>query len=248
MIAKAGTHSLSSNKSDNATDHPIPFFCPEELVEYRSQEFMSFLEDQKRLRVDDLKIEPEDKSRRLDEGILERVWTFQSQDTSLELPIWAKADKILQKIVSARSLSPSPSVGSASYRSQASGTIAVEIGEDAAMSGTTVEETTNAEPYAKFDVESPGTLLERILQRDVLMLPEARMSQSLLPSTPDQSALLVNDGANLRKFRQRPHQRKKLSSITRIQKIAPKPAQETRSYRLSKFYELDPNGVATQTA
>lgn len=74
-------------ESKDVADHPIAFFCPQTLVEYRSQELMPFPENRNLLRVQDLKVEPDDKSRRLDQEPLEHHWAVKSQDTSLELPM-----------------------------------------------------------------------------------------------------------------------------------------------------------------
>ena len=94
-------------KSNIVIDHPIPFFCPKSLVEYRSQELMPFLEAQHRLCLDDMRIETGDKSRRLDQEVLADLCAIMPpeahEDTSLKLPFWAKGDVVLQQILRTRS-------------------------------------------------------------------------------------------------------------------------------------------------
>lgn len=151
----------------------------------------------------------------------------------------------IAKIISARSLPPTTSTHSASYRSPSTSLTAVDIGEDTNMSDTTVEEATNAAIFHKFDAESPGQAFERMLQREVLMIPEERTSYSPPFTSPKKPAPSVKETGKMKRSRPRRGQEKKLSSITRIQKIGPKPVWATRSHRLTNFYELDRHGVAT---
>lgn len=187
-------------------------------------------------------IEPADKSRRLSQGILERVWAVKSQDTSLELPIWAKADSVLQRIISAKSPSPAMSVISSSYRSQSPSVTPVNAGEDTDMSDLTATEAPNIRAELKADVQSRCQTIMDLLTRS--MTPEERTSPEPRSSTCKQSNLSVNDAGRLKTSGKGRYQKKKPSGIARIQKIAPKPARGTRSHRLTKFYELDTNGVA----
>jgi hypothetical protein len=74
-------------------DHPIPYFCPASLLEYRSQDqpdFMDF-EEQHRIRLEDLESKPGDPSRRLDSEALERSWE-KICPPFLPLPLWTRGD------------------------------------------------------------------------------------------------------------------------------------------------------------
>lgn len=51
------------------------------------------------LRPEELKIEDGDKSRRLNQETLEKYWTQKSQGIPIDIPFWAKADEVVQKII-----------------------------------------------------------------------------------------------------------------------------------------------------
>ena len=71
---------------------------------------VDLIQYQHRISIDELKIEPSDVSRRLEQDILEYVWTMESPKL-VELPIWAKHSQYVQNHITdgdfeSRSASP----------------------------------------------------------------------------------------------------------------------------------------------
>lgn len=98
------------------SEHPFDPFCPESLVLYQSQDLpdlMTFLNNQHPVRLDQVKIEEGQKSRRLDQEMLEKSWTRNiSQQAPMRVPFWANADPVVQSILRQDicwNASPSPS-------------------------------------------------------------------------------------------------------------------------------------------
>ncbi|KAI9784228.1 MAG: hypothetical protein M1816_000900 [Peltula sp. TS41687] len=100
-------------------DHMIPWFCPKRLVDFRSEDIPALSEALgygERGRIEDLRIEPGEVSRRLPDHLLEKLWALNSQERPRELPPWAKQNNIANQDpawVVDESVSPSP-VSSAS--------------------------------------------------------------------------------------------------------------------------------------
>ncbi|KAL9108904.1 MAG: hypothetical protein Q9187_008236 [Circinaria calcarea] len=82
---------LSFSQCD-CEEHPNPWFCPDVLLDFRSQDRPDFwdFEELNRTRIETLRIKPEDKSKRLDSKTLETAWDTMGP-TILPLPIWARA-------------------------------------------------------------------------------------------------------------------------------------------------------------
>ena len=102
-----------------APEHPIPIFCPRSLIDHRSMDELDFLEAQEhrqRELIEEIKIEPDDISKRLSREILERCWVMESQERSLELAPWFKNDETLQLIIDASSRSKTESLDSFNLR------------------------------------------------------------------------------------------------------------------------------------
>ena len=96
-----------------SSEHPIPFFCPESLVDVRSMDSSDDFErlrQNKRVNLNDIKIREGEKSRRLDQSALEKRWLSDSQETSFHVPFWARKDPEVQQLLSSRSSSPVPCI------------------------------------------------------------------------------------------------------------------------------------------
>ena len=84
------------------TVHFQPGFCPQRLRDYKSQgddsDGFAFLQS---LHPTDLniRIHEDDPSKRIPDWWLEQLWMIPSQDGILRLPLWAKRDDIIQRII-----------------------------------------------------------------------------------------------------------------------------------------------------
>jgi hypothetical protein len=204
---------------------------------------MSFLEDRNRLRIEELRVEPGDKPRRLDQGTLEHCWPFQSQDASLELPIWAKGDKVLQQIISTKSPSPASPVHSASYRSQSSSLTDLNIGQEMTMSDDRADTITNVGMDPKLDLQTPPLVIEKHPVEEMTRAESTFRNPQ--PSTQTQPPSSTKRASRPKRGGKPRWQQKRLSTVTKIRKMAPNPARGTRSHRLTKFYELKLDGMAS---
>ena len=76
-------------------------------MDYRSQdlpEIFHLIEYQHRLEMSELRIQPGDKSRRLEPEVLEHVWNFESP-RGAEMPFWAKrGDHALNHVIEPASM------------------------------------------------------------------------------------------------------------------------------------------------
>lgn len=82
-------------------DHPIPMFCPKTLVDYRTQDAHDLsccFEAKGDQDIRDLKIDPEDKSKRLSQNAIEKYWETSTQEGPADWPPWLKGDIVLQRI------------------------------------------------------------------------------------------------------------------------------------------------------
>ena len=82
-------------------DHLIPRFCPESLVDYRSQDqpvLVGFFQAKTDQEIRNLKIDPNSKSRRLSQDTLEQYWERDIRGAPPEWPPWLKGDSVLHRI------------------------------------------------------------------------------------------------------------------------------------------------------
>ena len=80
-------------------EHSTPLFCPEALVNHRSQdfpEFISIIQHQHRIPVDEIQIQAFKVSRRLDQDMLEYARTLDLPKSTI-CPAWAKQNQYVQK-------------------------------------------------------------------------------------------------------------------------------------------------------
>ena len=77
------------------TEHVIPLFCPQTLVEYRSLEAPELVEtfgQEHRARMEELHIERHYPSKRLTPEVLEQYWEQRSQEEAPKSPPWVLRD------------------------------------------------------------------------------------------------------------------------------------------------------------
>lgn len=221
-------------------DHPIPFFCPKALVNYRSQEVPYFMDQlaRKRLQLDDMKIKSEDKSRRLDQDILEKLWIMDYQQDLSDVPFWAKADPVVRQMLNSRSPSPPlqvrlPVSGLSSPKSSPSSDLTIT------KSWTTIStaSATPTPPTSKYEVCPTATPLFGCTSQS--QLPND-------PTTPQKCSKAVYSSNSqdkpISRTKATQHSRKKIRTNTTVSKIRKgmrrKPAMGTRSRNVSYFYEL----------
>ncbi|KAF7511799.1 hypothetical protein GJ744_003530 [Endocarpon pusillum] len=85
----------------NMIDHPIPMFCPKTLVDCRTQDAHDLsccFEAKCDQDIRDLKIDPEDKSKRLSQSAIGKYWETSTQEGPEDWPPWLKGDAVLQRI------------------------------------------------------------------------------------------------------------------------------------------------------
>lgn len=226
---------------DNLSDHPIPFFCPKALIDYRSQELMPFLQNQNRVTIEELRIEPGDSSRRLDQAMLEDSWAVEFHETLADPPIWAKGDAVLQKILHASRLHAKEAHSMQSPPRSRSSSLTAHGTEDTTLSGPTQF----SPPLAEFNWESllyPLPMDEKPMPGGINSAQSPSMkrqpSRGMKPSVPRYSA---ENPQKIRKPRLRKNGR---GPAAHIRKVALNPARGTRSHREIRLYELDRNSIA----
>ncbi|KAL8858978.1 MAG: hypothetical protein Q9178_004459 [Gyalolechia marmorata] len=109
---------LPTPGSCDCEEHAFDSFCPQSLVDYRSMDIpamMTFLSSQNHVNPEKIKLEEGDKSKRLEQEVLEHYWGRRSPGPQMKLPFWANADGVVQHIIhqdeyrnASASLSPSP--------------------------------------------------------------------------------------------------------------------------------------------
>ncbi|KAL8774144.1 MAG: hypothetical protein Q9209_001252 [Squamulea sp. 1 TL-2023] len=114
---------LLPNLADcDCEEHAFDCFCPLSLVHYKSQDvpnIMGYLDCLHHPKVEEVKIEVGDRSKRLDQNLLEQRWVRDPTDVPMDIPFWAKADKVVQQIIrqdTHRNTSVSPSLPSSPPR------------------------------------------------------------------------------------------------------------------------------------
>ncbi|KAL8944838.1 MAG: hypothetical protein Q9211_000445 [Gyalolechia sp. 1 TL-2023] len=113
-------HILPPIQDCDCEHHPFAVFCPKSLVEYKSQDFpdmIEYLGNRHYIDSKKVKIKETDKSRRLDQELLEQNWIRRPLDGPIrDIPPWFMADDVVQQIIRQNacqdtSISPSPSPG-----------------------------------------------------------------------------------------------------------------------------------------
>ncbi|MCJ1244815.1 hypothetical protein MMC30_002015 [Trapelia coarctata] len=209
---------LSQCGCDN---HPNPFFCPDTLVDYHSQELPEFMElsaEQHRLRVEELRLEPGDTSRRLAPKELERAWDLSGSPplARMQLPPWARGNESIVGL-----LGPSQSAGL-----------------DHRDHGTPSLVSTSPEshsPSTQLVLTPTDSGMEK--DHDTQQSHEVGINHAMKAPTHTKNAPMLRQ-------RKAPRPSKKRSDeISRILKRSPNPARRTRSHKLIKFYELSQGGL-----
>ncbi|KAL9013850.1 MAG: hypothetical protein Q9173_001479 [Seirophora scorigena] len=221
-------------------NHPFPFFCPQSLVDFKSQDFpdmMEYTSNVHHLEPEDVKIQDTDKSKRLDQELLEQYWIRRPDNPKLDIPFWAKADGVVQQIIrqSGRqeaSISPSPS----------------PLQTPSLLSDYPVSASPSADDVV---TDSTNTSIEIEGANYIIRLPcphEApltHVSQDEFPTGDSKKHILKGRPRELRKRRPRATTKAAVwhaSKDSRIIKSSWKPAMGLRSRNVTEFYELGCDG------
>ncbi|KAL8651929.1 MAG: hypothetical protein Q9210_002984 [Variospora velana] len=221
-------------------NHPFPFFCPQSLVEYKSQDFPDMMEYSSRrhhLEPEDIKIQENDKSKRLDQDLLEQCWVRRPDNGTMDIPFWARGDGVVKQIIrqsacQEASISPSPS----------------PLQTPSLLSDNRV----SASPSADHVVtDSMNTSMEIEGADHSLRLPcpyDTSLKQvfpNKLPTSDSEKRILKGGRGELRRRRPRATTEATnwhASKDSRIVKSSWKPAMGLRSRNVTKFYELRYDG------
>ena len=221
-------------------EHPNPWFCPALLLEYRSQDRPDFWDYEKlnRTPIETLKIEPDDKSGRLNSQHLEKAWD-RIGPINLPLPIWARAKPEILALPRLDSTAPSnylrqntPSLSSASLDDDPSPTTSVMTPKDSSSDsegpsndsegpnteskGTSNESNDTSNESKNTSNESKNTSNE--LEHDI----EPDLSQHYPPT-----------------IQRAPSKPTKKRHITEAFDDLQPSARATRSHKVAPFYKLD---------
>lgn len=212
--------------------HPIPFFCPKSLVQYKSQDFpdmIEYLGNRHYIDSEKVTIKKTDKSRRLDQELLERRWIRRPLDVPInDIPPWFKADGVVQQMIrqsahqdTSISFSPSPGrTPSLLYDHPVSSSPSSDEAVTASMD--TSVEIANADHNVVtpcFQEEPPLDILARDSNECGL---QAR-ADGLRKRRPKATTKTVY---------------RRTGKGSRIAKVSWKPAMGLRSRNISRFYEL----------
>lgn len=221
-------------------EHIWPTFCPQSLIEYKSQdlpEMMEHLNNRFELKPEDLKIRDIDGSKRLDQESLERAWTQRSEGTPMDIPFWAKGDEVVQQIIRqdtshSRSTTPyetplrTPSL----------------LSESGVNSSPSADDLITASVDTSMELEPPGQEPESL-----------DYHTSPLSKVPSRDPRSSHEGVHMQNGRTRKMKKRRLGATRMeidgrinkgLQRLAKswKPAMGLRSRRVIKFYELGSNG------
>jgi len=227
-------------------EHAIPFFCPRRLMDFRSMDApnIEWLEDRSRRAIEELQIEPGDTSRRLGEETLKVYWGRNSQEGSLELPLWTKADETLQHIINASGPLDSARLDSFDHSSLSS--ISVGSKSDIFGEGIRAQSSPKTDPEQDLPTSPFYKTHEVEIEKEFKPTPPAqlhrRSPQTRIHGRPQQS--LQPNGIVLQQPRVLRSRNKYSGKVTRIQKRISRHTMRPRSGNPVKFYELGPDGVA----
>ncbi len=178
-----------------------------------------YLQEQKRARIEDIRIQPGDESSRLSHRALEYYW--KTEDMPADIPLWAKKDKVLEHMIS-----PSHSTK-----------VDIQL--------LSPELSGNGNAVAEMDVGKmqPQPELPRRLPN------ASPLSQTPLAERGVRSRGLTAPSAgakgHTKAFRSGVSRRhkKRLATSGAIQKFSQRQAMRTRSHKSTEFFELDLDGL-----
>ena len=192
------------------------------------------------LKPQDTKIQDADKSKRLDQALLEQYWVRRPDNATRDIPFWAKADGVVQQIIRQNgcqeaSISPSPSPlqtpSLLSDNPMGTPPSADDLGTDSMNVSMEIEN-------ADHSVRQPCPQETPLMQ----------VPPNKLPTT--YSAKHIQEGRSGELKGRRPTATTRAafwpaSKSSRIIKSSWKPAMGLRSRNITKFYELVCDGKGT---
>ena len=194
---------------------------------------MDYLQRHKGIRIEDLKIDQGDMSRRLDQPTLEKRWALESQRDMDNVPFWAKADPAVRHaFLDSRSPSQPVHFGHPPYRPPSPPSPAPrEL--TMAENGTTMTIAGNI-PTSADDTHVAEALSNQSPQNH---LPRVR-------TKPQQHPKAKNTRSKANSEIKAPRRNKRVSTAAKVQKCSTRtPAMGTRSRNTGYLYELDLGGV-----
>ena len=219
--------------------HTFPLFCPRRLVDYRSQEpvgeLAEFLKEEQRHQLEGLRIDQGDVSRRLEPEVLEKRWGWNSQKSSLELPPWFAQDEVLQDIVNMdrhSSTAHSDLFDEDTKMFDDTTTVTSESLESKARSRVHSPTRTNTSQVPVMERQNPQTLRSKHARRNIWDTTARRLTTD----HEIKKAAMPHATKALRPYGRRPEKN------SGIKKSIVKPARQTRSRNVTKFYKLDRSG------
>ncbi|KAI4145419.1 MAG: hypothetical protein LQ341_002399 [Variospora aurantia] len=232
--------SLPTFQPCDCEEHAFPFFCLQSLVEYKSQDFPDMMEYSSRihhLEPEDIKIQDTDKSKRLDQELLEQCWIRRPDNPTMDIPFWAKADGVVQQIIRQNAcqeapISPSPS----------------PLQPPSLLSDNTVSASPSANDVVpdlmktSMEVESADHSVRLPYPHEA---PLMQVSSKKLPTSYSEKHIRNGRPGELRKRRPKPISKAAdwhAGKDSRIIKTSWKPALGLRSRNITKFYELGCDG------
>lgn len=178
-----------------------------------------YLQEQKRARIDDVRIQPGDESRRLSHRALDYYW--KSEDMPAELPLWAKKDKVLERMdplqAPSRAMNLDVQPPSAEPSINESALAAMDVGTTQPKSELPRSFSPRSQtPAAKRDSRSRGLTFLSPGAKEHSRIPRPRVSR---------------------------RRKKRLATSGAIHKVLQRPAMGTRSHNATEFFELNPDGL-----
>lgn len=224
-------------------DHLAPLFCPASLIDYRSQDhpdFMDFLAMRKGARIQDLRINTDDRSKRLDPEQLANHWAVESSPSdAFNIPFWARGDPVTKQMLSSRSPSSPQLNRTARPRGDSITPASSNFGLSESVTRTTPsgkQQYNNQypSPYRCNMLSPPSNepLYDVSAQKQPsTLLPPA--SQDLRPRSKSKRASKLLQRGSAKKV----GSSAAASKIEKRRTLRPGPA--TRSRHIGHFYELD---------
>ncbi|KAL9594241.1 MAG: hypothetical protein Q9219_007143 [cf. Caloplaca sp. 3 TL-2023] len=222
-------------------EHPFDFFCHQSLISYKSQDLpdmMEYLNSRHCLRPEELKVQAGERSKRLDQKSLERYWIQRPEETTIEIPFWAKADGVVRQILRQQAdqdapISPSPTpprTPSLLY-------------DDPMSNSPSAENTLTTSMDTSMELESTDHVLNDFYHRGATQFEDTQSDHS----TNHEKRMLGDRKDKPNAKRPRAIMKgagPRASKGARITKAYWKPAMGVRSRKVSKFYELGCDGIA----
>ncbi len=216
----------------------MPNFCPQRLINYRSMDMTDAFDYPRAPPIEGLEIRPGDHSKRLSNDQLAKTWAARSQEARPPLPIWAKSDGILQRIMASNQRSGPSQYGVRSSPTISSGGSTDEIIAPAASAFPVDTVISEEEPNGHLAME-----ISQPYESSPALLPTQPPSQSSQPSRKPDLARNRARTSRIEKTLPAPRTpRRRTRERARRADVIDRHRMQTRSRRSTTFYELGSRG------